>query len=217
MKWLLAVPFFAMAVGCASPGEQSTVTAAAAVDGRARLVVFGDSVSYCQLCFPSLITAASGNTRLDNRAVAGSKLNSADQLTRILAFDAQPGDRVVFLTGYNDVRAFGTDVDHLADYQASLRTALTHLARSGQPVYVGTTQPSLCVDAESRAINRFGCDAASMAAYVQVIKDEVARAGLTLVDVNAEFTPTTENLYDMVHPNGYGSAQLATIFLRIMR
>lgn len=217
MKTLLAVPFLAFLVGCAQP-ETAPAPPRAPGDGRANLIVFGDSVSYCQTCFPSLIAAALPNMKVDNRAEPGTELDSEWQLGRILVSIVDPGDKVIFLTGYNDLRGYGADATHFETYKAALRKALEHLATSGQPIYVGTTEMPLCIDAASITRNGNGCNPGAHAMYVQAIKDEVARmpANVHLVDVASQWVGSYDNLSDMVHPNAFGHTQMAGFFLRQM-
>lgn len=205
----------ALQIGCAT---QSNPVQTVYTD-RPHLVAFGDSVSYCILCFPGVI-AKDLKFRLDNRSVPGSQLNSFDQLGRLMEYQSQPNDIIVFLTGFNDVRAFGNDAAHLAEYQMNLRTALASFKRFGNQTFIGTTEATLCVDQAAIDRNRGGCVAGAMEAYVQVIKDEVAFANapnIHLVDVNAEWVPTRALLLDDVHPTEEGHRILADIFLAAIR
>jgi len=220
VKSLIAVLTSILLIGCASQPEPQTTAAAQSTDGRARLIVFGDSISYCQTCFPSLIAAALPNLRVDNRAEPGTALNSEWQIDRIMAASIQPSDRVVFLTGYNDIRGHGLDPVWHADYVVTLRKALVHLASSGQPIYVGVFMKSLCVDAASIARNGGGCVAGANDLYADSIRAEVAALNapnVHLVDVNAQWVPSYDNLDDMVHPKPSGYADLARMFLEVMQ
>lgn len=209
MKYLAMLLFL---VGCA-PSPENTKPV---VDGRGTLYVFGDSISYCQQCFPSMIAVGLANVKLNNQAVPGSILESADQLQRIMAVFPQPGDKVVFLTGYNNMRGRGQTEEVLQSYRLALRAALQHLVASGQPIYVGTTMNALCDAADAIIRNGYGCEPKIGLVYSNIIKEEAGVAGAHVVDVNAQWQPTRKNLYDLVHPTPAGSAELARMFLEIM-
>lgn len=210
----------AFQIGCASSQTEQSNAKSDATDLRPSIMVFGDSISYCIACYPSLIAAALPGFRVDNRAEPGTALNSEWQIDRIMSAHPQPGDKVVFLTGYNDVRGHGLDASHHADYVITLRRALAHLAASGQPIYVGVFMKSLCVDAASIARNGGGCVAGANDLYADSIRAEVAALNapnVHLVDVNAQWVPSYSNLYDMVHPTPAGQAELARMFLEAMQ
>lgn len=208
---------------CAPAPESSTEgqqTSLPVADGRGRLFAFGDSISYCYNCFPSALAVILPNIRLENLAQPGTRIEDSEQIGRVLATNPQPGDIVVFLTGYNNFRTSGTDPVAAASYRSTLHKALVHLGSFKQPVYVGTPMKPLCVDSASTARNGAGCTSGAHDLYAQIVRDEVASLNLSnvkLVDVANVWQPGYDNLYDMVHPNAYGTGQLATIFLKEMK
>ena len=180
-----------------------------------RLLCFGDSItagagaSTPAAAYANLIGAALGR-HVDNRAIGASRI--AEQLhDAIRPAVVDRNDVVLFLTGYNDVRA-GTP---LADYQQQLDAALTTLRATAALVAVGT-----CLRMTPAAYMAYGpqwnhgSDAA-VTAYNASIATTAAAHGCRLATME-DYNPwnTTD---DLVHPNDMGHRQIAQAMLAALQ
>jgi acyl-CoA thioesterase-1 len=170
---------------------------------RPRLVAFGDSItagvgaSSPDRAYAALVASAL-HRRLVNYAVGGSRI--AEQVEHIKAAALLPGDTVLWLTGYNDMRA-GTPID---EYRASLRGALAHLR--GYPLIVGGCLPMTEAGYRAYAPRWSHGSADTVAAYREALHALVPSARPV-----AGYDPA--NNADLVHPNDAGHAQIAGAML----
>lgn len=188
MKWIILLLLFACA-----PAPQP------------RLIVLGDSIgvglgaSAPDRSYAALLAARLA-LPLDNRAISGTTIDGQPIPT-----DLQPGDVVVWLTGYNDMR-HGNDP---AVYGATLRTAVAAMVDQGATVYLAGCLPLDRYNIYAPDWDRGS--AALVAAYTAQIASvpgaRFVRVAYDVRNVDA----------DMVHPNDAGHAQIANSFLAAMR
>ena len=177
-------------------------------------VAFGDSItvgwsaSSLENSFIGRLAAATGP--IDNRAISATRIH--EQLTSIQAYTGT-ATAVIWLTGYNDMRA-GTPLEQ---YRQDLATALDDFAQRGMRVYLG-----LCLHMTPEGYAAFGplwnhgSDAA-VAALNDVIRDTArAYTNVRIVDT-ANYSPAAGVAGDLVHPNDLGHQQIATAFLLKIR
>lgn len=196
MKQLVAI---LIALTCTLP------TAACAAPAP-RLVVLGDSIgvglgastpdhSYARILATTL------HLPLDDRAISGSTIAAQP-----VPDDLQPGDVVVWLTGYNDMR-HGNDPKI---YGAALRAAVHAMVDQGATVYLAG-----CLPLSEAGYAAYGPDwnhgsAALVAAYTAEIQNV---PGVRFVRV--AYDPQ-HVVSDLVHPSDAGHQQIAWSFLAAM-
>jgi lysophospholipase L1-like esterase len=177
-----------------------------------RLLCFGDSItsgagaSTPALAYASLVAAALGR-QLDNRAIGASLIERQLREAIRPAVIART-DVVLFVTGYNDMRA-GTPLDR---YRPMLAEALALLRASGALVVVGTC-PRM-TEAGYAAYGpewNHGSDQA-VAAYNVVIAETATRYGCRIAYTERMYDPWNVTS-DMVHPNDRGHQQIAQAML----
>jgi lysophospholipase L1-like esterase len=130
-----AVFVAAIFVGCGSAGGAGGAAGAGfPVTYRnpgTKATAFGDSITFGvgasaeQKRYPNIIAQAVGWT-LTNKAISGSAI--ADQVPAIYSESVEPDGNSVILTGYNDMRHFGTDNEGIVFYRNALYPALAWLA-----------------------------------------------------------------------------------------
>jgi lysophospholipase L1-like esterase len=175
---------------------------------RPRLVAFGDSItvgvgaSAPDRAYAALVAAAYGRC-LVNRAASGSRI--VEQLAAIKATPLLPTDLVVFLAGYNDMRA-GTPLD---EYGAMFDEALGRLRPAS--VIVGTClrMSPFGYTTGAPTWSHGGDDAVD--AINAVIVPMAARHGCRIANTTDAYDPTNTN--DFSHPNDAGHAQIAAVMV----
>lgn len=179
-----------------------------------RLVCFGDSITAGQgasrpaRAYVAVVGAALGR-RVDNRAIGASRL--AEQLDALHATPVLPGDIVLLVTGYNDMRA-GTP---LADYRRQLDAALGQLVAASAQVVVGGCLPMTPAGYAAYGPTwNHGSDAAA-ATYTAIIADVAAAHGCRFAPMDS-YDPRNVTS-DLVHPNDAGHTQIAQAMLRALR
>jgi lysophospholipase L1-like esterase len=160
----------------------------------------------------------------DNRGVSGSIFSA--EYPSIMAMAAgtatgvginvdAPQDINTLLPGYNDVTNFGSDPNHLAQFQTNLTTALMHIGTLGTMTLVGTT---LYMSAVAQPGDPLHTNA-TVDLYVAVIETVVAQVQATglpvyLVDTNSVYDPNTMSINN-IHPDNAGHLVIANEFLKV--
>ncbi len=178
-------------------------------------ITIGQNTTNSNFCdgYQALFTeGVQGND--DNEAVSGSTLTSNNEIGRIMALNEESENDInTLLPGFNDVSQFGSDPDHLAQFQADLTEGLTHLASMGKITIVGTT---LYVSDEMLPTVPLHTNS-NVDLYVAVIKQvtnllQSQGLPIVLVDTNAVYDPNTMSSNN-IHPNNDGHRVLANAFL----
>lgn len=186
------------------------------------VIAFGDSITVgVGTTSPTTkgyayLVATALNKEIKNIGLGGSKLESLNQYGEMMAFHYVPGQIVIFLTGYNDMRTYGLDQGRLNTYRERLEAIFALWEASGVEAYVGTSLTML-PEAYSTGENiNHGSDAAA-AAYSQVVKDLIQQRAyrhVHLVDTTTNWRPSYTNMNeDLSHPNDIGAAEIADLFL----
>jgi len=167
----------------------------------ARLIVLGDSIgvglgaSTPSHAFAAIVATHRG-MQLDNRAIVGSTL-----ATEPIPADLHPGDTVIWLTGYNDMRAGHDPIV----YGAMLRADVQAMVAQGAAVELAGCLPM--ADYSGYGPDWDHGNAALVAAYTAQIRAVPGAIFIPLVYDPANVAP------DGVHPNDRGHAQIAAAFL----
>lgn len=164
-----------------------------------RLVAFGDSITAgVGTAHPyAAIVAARLGYVLDNRAVAGTR--ATDHAAAIAAYHWQPGDRALWLTGYNDMRAGVAPLDYAAALRDGLRACPVPLLLGNCLRMRDYTYPDPAwAQGSNEAVALYNGVIAAMA---QVFKN------VRLVNACAAYNPTGG-----VHPDDAGHWQIAGAF-----
>ncbi len=195
---------FVFLMGCAQ-GHDIQVNAVAFGDSYTQ----GDGVSQGYIYELATIK----KWTLTNRAVGGTVLS--EQLERIQDTDLRPYQVIVFLVGFNDMRAYGTDANALLNFDARLRIALEMFQNSGARVYVGNTM-RMMPGAYDLGGYHFGSEQASQL-YSDLVDQAVSDFGgnIVLVDMHTQFDPRAENMDGGIHPNPIGISEIANIFASV--
>ena len=177
-----------------------------------RLIAFGDSITSGYLAaHPYAVQLAAARQRpLDNRAVAGSHAAEQRQAIADAAASITPDDWVVWLCGYNDMRA-GTA---LAAFRADLDAALASLCGRSAWVWAGNCL-RMTAEGYQEAHGPYGSDA-RVAAVNAEIAGACLAAGARYVDASAAYDPRNVQA-DLVHPDDAGHREIAGAFARAMR
>ena len=182
---------------------------ARAEEAPRRLIAFGDSITSGYLAaHPYAVQLAAARQRpLVNFAVAGSHAAEQRQAIAAAAASITADDWVVWLAGYNDMRA-GTP---LAALRATIDAALTELRGRTEWIWLGNCL-RMTAAGYALPVGPYGSDA-----RVAAINTELAAAadaaGVILVDTCAAYDPANV-LADLVHPNDTGHRQIAQAFAR---
>lgn len=153
-----------------------------------------------------------------NRAFSGSKIADAEQIGRILADDLRVHHVILFLTGYNDMRFYGTTSDGLAQYETHLEDALDRFEAVGCDTYIANCLRMPAAAYSMGAPYDQGSDAA-VALYNAVIQAQcAAHLQMTYVDVSALVDPTNLALWqaDLSHPTSAGHLIIANAILALI-
>ena len=182
---------------------------ARAEEAPRRLIAFGDSITSGYLAaHPYAVQLAAARQRpLVNFAVAGSHAAEQRQAIADAAASITPDDWVVWLCGYNDMRA-GTP---LAAFRATVDAALTDLRARTPWIWLGNC-PRMTAAGYALPVGPYGSDAAVAAINAELAAAADA-AGVRLVDVSAAYDPANV-LADLVHPHAAGHRQIAQAFAR---
>lgn len=195
------------------------------------LEAFGDSItvgwgaSDMQTTSWAPLVAKYKSLILDNRAVGastliGPSLEARNQYKTIMETLLNETCVSVFLTGFNDMRYFGEDLNALATYSRRLTEVLRYIGQF--PTYVGN-----CLRMTPEGYTSFGPDwnkgsNKAVTMYNEAIRqviDQVKKEGfnITHVDASAVYNPSKEvSPTTGVHPNDTGHAKIAREFLMIM-
>lgn len=188
----------ALLMGCgsadASPGDE-----------QRRLYVFGDS--YTAATYGGWAAAAAYATGRQFVTYGQSGTEMRQVLARVEAAPRPDGDdMVVIYAGLNDLRHYGTDPQHLAEYRADLASAVRDLS-GAQRVVVVEPLPILAWD--QYAPWDKGSDAA-VGLYRQAVEGTTAWHLLPL------WHPATDIGPDGVHPNAAGESVLSAAAIRVL-
>lgn len=150
-----------------------------------------------------------------NYAVGGTRIEDSTQTANMSSIKAKRKDRIVWLTGYNDMRFYGNDSGAISTYGGRLSSWLTVLSGYGCPILLGN-----CLKMTASGYTQGGpdfdngSDAAANAYSAEISTIASGFPLVTVVDVNANLSPTA-GLYqgDLVHFNRTGCNTLADIFI----
>lgn len=168
-----------------------------------RLVVLGDSIgvgagaSDPSHAYAALLAAQLG-LALDNRAVGGTTIDQQP-----IPSDLRPGDVVVWLTGYNDMRA-GNDP---TAYGRALRAAAAAILAQGASLYLAGCLPMTPAGYAAYGPQWDRGGAALVEQYTAQIASVPGARHVAL-----DYDPRNVTA-DLVHPNDSGHAQIARSFL----
>jgi lysophospholipase L1-like esterase len=103
---------------------------ASTASAQTAVTAFGDSITTgygvnSGEAYPALIAADKGWT-LTNRAQEGTQ--ASDQAVRVFQQAITTSSKSILLTGYNDMRALGTNANGLDTYEGSIRAMMAWLA-----------------------------------------------------------------------------------------
>ena len=200
-------------IGCG----QSVTPSACYVRSDSNVTVhsFGDSITvgggasnscngYVPL-FDRMINATS-----DNEGISGSPLT--DEMSVILGdWSSKQQDISTLLPGFNDVRLYGSDPTHLAEFEQALTLAIQTLANKTRLVLVGTTLYATLLMQQTQIPNQTN---ANVDLYVNVIKQVISSLSypnVVLVDTNAIYNPDTMSDNNF-HPDDTGHEAIAQAF-----
>jgi lysophospholipase L1-like esterase len=192
MMNILCIAFLLLTFLCPAPAP------------RPRLVVLGDSIGVgvgasdrARTSYAALL-AAQLNLTLDNRAIGGSTIDQQPIPT-----DLRAGDVVVWLSGYNDMRA-GHDP---AAYGARLRAAAAAIVAQGAVLYLAG-----CLSMTDAGYASYGPQwNRGSAALVEQYTAQIASVP-GVRHVALDYNPANVDS-DLAHPNDAGHAQIAQSFL----
>ncbi len=168
----------------------------------ARLIVLGDSIGVGQGASDSAhtyasILAAELRMPLDNRSVGATVVAQ-----QALPTDLHPGDVVVWMAGYNDMRA-GHDAVEVA---ATVQAAAEAMRAQGATVYIASPIPMTTAGYATYGPEWNRGSDALRSAYQAELPNAI-RIAFDVRNVDA----------DLVHPNDAGHRQIANAFLTAMR
>lgn len=184
--------------------------------GSARILAFGDSQTTghgdetsegCGFSYANQLSLDKSSS-LENYAVGGTEFVSDQEFGALMSAPLKPTDRIVMLIGFNDMRAFGTDPEHLADFKQALTNALRRVSPLVKSVTIATVLDPINYGLHG---GRNAVDAYRLAVH-QVVSD------LSLPNVSA-FDPVLDRnpnyfVEDQTHLNRSGQAILAEQFER---
>jgi lysophospholipase L1-like esterase len=181
----------------------------------------------CIIAFGDSITAGYGTSNMNETSYAGQIANHyqleltdlgighstlSGEMPGILNYPYKPTQTVVMLSGYNDMRNFGTDATHLAQYGAQLKQAFDLWESLGIEVYIGNclreVQPGYGV------YGGIGSDAAANLYAAELTAQASGYSHIHVIDTNNDWNPILSNTAeDLVHPNDIGANQIAQVFI----
>jgi lysophospholipase L1-like esterase len=186
------------------------------------VVAFGDSITLGVSGTTSYLAgyaqrvATTKKWEIDNRAVGGSRIADATQITAILKYPFTSAHKVIFLTGFNDMRFTGTDGPGQTTYSNNLETILAYLETTGATVYLGNC---LKMTASGYALGspfNVGSDTAVGQFNAIISARAAAHSNVILIDASAAYNPNTDVSGDNIHPSNSGHANIANAFLAEM-
>ncbi len=188
-----------------------------------RVFGFGDSYTDGSFSIPDPLTkfgylyqiCFNKGWELRNFAVGGTKIADAGHTTNMDKIDAQPWDRIVWLSGYNDMRFYGNNATEIDTYGTLLSAALTKLSAYGCPIILGNCAKMLTASYSQNAPYNLGSDAAALAYSNKLATIAAGFPLVTVVDVNASWNVNGAGFIqgDGVHPTRVGHQAIATVFL----
>lgn len=151
---------------------------------------------------------------LYNYAVGGTKIE--EQVQHVYNANLDNIDYAIFLTGYNDMRFYGTDIAGRKQYRKNLRKILDYLSPRVTTVYLGTCLKMLPHAYNTWAPYNQGSDKASQI-YTKIAKKVASRyKNVIIVDINSINFNASDLQGDLVHFNEVGSAKIKDMFYLIM-
>lgn len=198
-NWFLVFCFFLM---CCGKGGNTAYT----------VHVYGDSISFIHKPFESYgyRVAEAMNYKINNHAISGSHIDSANQYPEMMVDEFDSGDIVLFLPGMNDSYYFGVDTTHVALYEASMKDILDRFSRLPIRVFVGTTTHTTHPNCPDSNVKLYGDIARKLI-------DQGNYSNIVLVDTFNEWHINSNNMLDAIHPNKVGHEEIRDIFLRYIR
>lgn len=189
---------------------------------KRRLFMFGDSITDGSLSIPDPITkygyayniAARKGWETVDLAVGGTRIFDSTQTAPMSGQNTTSNDRIVWLTGYNDMRFSGNDSTYINNFGTALSAQLTILSTYGCPIILVTGLKMQAAAYSMYSPYNLGSDAA-VAAYTTKVNTIAASFPLvTVVDI-AAFNPSTAgNMQgDLVHPSRVGADSIASIVM----
>ncbi len=181
---------------------------------NASWVAFGDSItvglgaSTPERSFIKRIERITGS--IDNRAESATRIR--DQLSRIKSYQGN-ADSVIWLTGYNDMRA-GT-ARHV--YRALLKQSLDLFSTRRVTVYLGLCLSMTPTGYTARKPNWNHGSNMTVQAFNQIIRQTAQRYPFVRIVDTSFYTPASGVSADQVHPNDLGHQQIANAFLNVIQ
>jgi len=157
--------------------------------------------------------------KIVNHAVGGTKIGDSTQSQYMSLIPALPKDRIVWLTGYNDMRANGTNSAGIDAYGVTLNTLLTTLSAYGCPILLGNCLKMTATGYTQGSPDFSNGSDAAVAAFNAKISTVASNFPLvTLIDVSTAFVPTNGDMQgDNVHFNFSGCYKLGNAFVSAIR
>lgn len=190
-------------------------------NGPTRILAFGDSQTAghgsetSKGCGFSYANALSLDMRasLVNMGVGGTFFVSASEYGALEKAEFQSTDRVVMFIGFNDMRHFGEDAQHLAEFSDALRAALLNVSPKVHSIAIATTLLPVNLGDEGSA--------AAVDAYraaVHAVVDSLALQNVRAFDPDAVLDGNPAYFVeDMTHLNLAGQLILTRQFESVLQ
>lgn len=201
-------------MGCSKDPADYDPTLIPDNDPSDRIVGFGDSLTqgsvYSTGHYTYLYRVSDAvGLRVVNAGKGGSLINQDGQIGRIKRMTYRPTDTVLWLSGFNDMRLYGSS--GVNQYKATLTEALNHMSPQVSVIYLGT-----CLKLPNYTTVSGWSQGSDQAAedYKQTVIDVASNyPNVVVVDTTSSFSLSSSQFYDTVHPTMDGVFTIADTFI----